>query len=466
MWPWAPPSGPSAGMSSPGALARLEALRSECEWKPLPSSLLRTSFVRSIDGPGLPQRQEQLRAASACVRNASGPDGEAYFIFNRLGAADGSPIAMPPGGWRAWDVRGGFPYIPLLDCRLRAAVVNRTIDVTTTFVWPIHASNASPIALPPLHNHHAIVSSQRPPPDLHFLNGWRPYVDAKLPTSVADFWCAGGHGAECLVKELPLGTAWALAQSEGQDTSIVINDVRARGAPLPLWYEVAYRVLLPGGARRRRVRRAVGLEFFLPTSQHEQIAGASLGSRIEGGMFQTFALPEGRPSLHFLEVRWPRGGEVVGSLLHAHHEWLDESWLIRGALRPALVAQLETTLGADAARALAQRYGKTPWALPLAENPSALPTLDAAKQAVHRVLAEDPSRRVLCRFRGARESAVDAELANGSARFDRAANLAAGRCDGIRFAEGEAWTSVAFNTAPAAAGRQHSTWVAAVAFDA
>ena len=74
--------------------------------------------------------------------------------------------------------------------------------------------------------------------------------------------------------------------------------------------------------------------------------------------------------------------------------------------------------------------------------------------------------RVLCRFRGARESAVDAELANGSARFDRAANLAAGRCDGIRFAEGEAWTSVAFNTAPAAAGRQHSTWVAAVAFDA
>ena len=72
MWPWAPPSGPSAGMSSPGALARLEALRSECEWKPLPSSLLRTSFVRSIDGPGLPQRQEQLRAASACVRNASG----------------------------------------------------------------------------------------------------------------------------------------------------------------------------------------------------------------------------------------------------------------------------------------------------------------------------------------------------------------------------------------------------------
>ena len=70
------------------------------------------------------------------------------------------------------------------------------------------------------------------------------------------------------------------------------------------------------------------------------------------------------------------------------------------------------------------------------------------------------------RFRGARESAVDAELANGSARFDRAANLAAGRCDGIRFTEGEAWTSVAFNTAPAAAGRQHSTWVAAVAFDA
>ena len=196
MWPWAPPSGPSAGMSSPGALARLEALRSECEWKPLPSSLLRTSFVRSIDGPGLPQRQEQLRAASACVRNASGPDGEAYFIFNRLGAADGSPVAMPPGGWRAWDVRGGFPYIPLLDRRLRAAVVNRTIDVT------------------------------------------------------------------------------------------------------------------------------------------------------------------------------------------------------------------------------------------------------------------------------ARESAVDAELANGTARFDRAANLAAGRCDGIRFAEGEAWTSVAFNTAPAAAGRQHSTWVAAVAFDA
>ena len=183
-------------------------------------------------------------------------------------------------------------------------------------------------------------------------------------------------------------------------------------------------------------------------------------------MFQTFALPAGRPSLHFLEVRWPRGGEVVGSLLHAHHEWLDESWLIRGALRPALMAQLETTLGADAARALAQRYGKSPWALPLAENPSALPTLDAAKQAVHRVLAEDPSRRVLCRFRGARESAVDAELANGSARFDRAANLAAGRCDGIRFAEGEAWTSVAFNTAPAAAGRQHSTWVAAVAFDA
>ena len=63
-------------------------------------------------------------------------------------------------------------------------------------------------------------------------------------------------------------------------------------------------------------------------------------------------------------------------------------------------------------------------------------------------------------------SAVDAGLANGSARFDRAANLAAGRCDGIRFSEGEAWTSVAFNTAPAAAGRQHSTWVAAVAFDA
>ena len=107
-----------------------------------------------------------------------------------------------------------------------------------------------------------------------------------------------------------------------------------------------------------------------------------------------------------------------------------------------------------------------PLSLPLAENPSALPTLDAAKQAIHRVLAEDPSRRVLCRFRGARESAVDAELANGTARFDRAANLAAGRCDGIRFAEGEAWTSVAFNTAPAAAGRQHSTWVAAVAFDA
>ena len=26
MWPWAPPSGPSAGMSSPGALARLEAV--------------------------------------------------------------------------------------------------------------------------------------------------------------------------------------------------------------------------------------------------------------------------------------------------------------------------------------------------------------------------------------------------------------------------------------------------------
>ena len=82
------------------------------------------------------------------------------------------------------------------------------------------------------------------------------------------------------------------------------------------------------------------------------------------------------------------------------------------------------------------------------------------------MLAEDPSRRVLCRFRGARESAVDAELANGTARFDRAANLSAGRCDGIRFSEGEAWTSVAFNTAPAAAGRQHSTWVAAVAFDA
>ena len=73
MWPWAPPSGPSAGMSSPGALARLEALRSECEWKPLPSSLLRTSFVRSIAGPGLPQRQhEQIAGASLGSRIEGG----------------------------------------------------------------------------------------------------------------------------------------------------------------------------------------------------------------------------------------------------------------------------------------------------------------------------------------------------------------------------------------------------------
>ena len=187
MWPWAPPSGPSAGMSSPGALARLEALRAECEWKPLPSSLLRTSFVRSIDGPGLPQRQEQLRAASACVRNASGPDGEAYFIFNRLGAADGTPVAMPPGGWRAWDVRGGFPYIPLLDRRLRAAVVNRTIDVTTTFVWPVRVERepdrAAAAPQPPRDRH------VRQPPDLHF-NGCG---GRQLPTSVADFWCASRH---------------------------------------------------------------------------------------------------------------------------------------------------------------------------------------------------------------------------------------------------------------------------------
>ena len=42
--------------------------------------------------------------------------------------------------------------------------------------------------------------------------------------STAEVPGAGGHGAECLVKELPLGTAWALAQSEGQDTSIVINE--------------------------------------------------------------------------------------------------------------------------------------------------------------------------------------------------------------------------------------------------
>ena len=180
-------------------------------------------------------------------------------------------------------------------------------------------------------------------------------------------------------------------------------------------------------------------------------------------MFQTFALP--KPAVAPLS----RGALAAQRQGHRRSStparWLEESWLIRGALRPALVAQLDHPRRRRRAR-LAQRYGKTPWALPLAENPSALPTLDAAKQAIHRVLAEDPSRRVLCRFRGARESAVDAELANGTARFDRAANLAAGRCDGIRFAEGEAWTSVAFNTAPAAAGRQHSTWVAAVAFDA
>ena len=183
-WRWSPPTSPTARMSSPGAVARLQALRSECVWAPLPSKTLRSSVLRAIDGPGLPQRQEQLRAASACIVNASGPDGDAYWVFNRLGAADGSPVQLPPGGWRAWDVRGGFPYIPLLDRRLRGAVINRTVDVTSTFVWPVHAPNASPIALPPLHNHHAIVSSPRPPPDLHFLDGWRPYVDAKLLQSL------------------------------------------------------------------------------------------------------------------------------------------------------------------------------------------------------------------------------------------------------------------------------------------
>ena len=132
----------------------------------------------------------------------------------------------------------------------------------------------------------------------------------------------------------------------------------------------------------------------------------------------------------------------------------------RAAPRPRRAAR--ATLGADAARACAQRRGKTPRARcrsPRRRRESALPTLDAAKQAIHRVLAEIP--------RGACSAAsVAAKAPWTRARPGLSAASTGTRAGRFRFAEGEAWTSVAFNTAPAAAGRQHSTWVAAVAFDA
>lgn len=287
-------------MSRADGYARYEALRAGCEWSAFPA----TGHLRIVVVPGAPQQLLAVSKAQVCVRNASGPDGEASWVISRLGGANGEPISVGPGSWFGWDMTGGFPWLPL---KMMRRLRGHWLNLTSFFLWPVHAANGSALRFPPLHNHHAILPSGAPPAQLDFLAHFVPYKDGKLPSSVADYWCGdddpevgeGGGGEACTLKELPPGYAWLTSAAPGGKPNVIINDVRARGESYAAYYELAYRVV---HRARLPLRPAVGLEWFLPTTSAARLAGHALTDRIDGGMYQTFTLPPGAASLHFMEV--------------------------------------------------------------------------------------------------------------------------------------------------------------------
>jgi len=424
-----------------------EAARSACKWTT--DHTPGRGILRTQNSSGVTTlRSQKTVPLLKCSVPASAADGEATLYIQRAGSENG-PLYMEPGMWARWQLQLTFPQELWRD-----AVVHGT----TFRAWSVNANTGEPLALPPLHNHHALPITTLT--DHRFGQSMR----GRYLTSAADYWCAPSEGgSDCLIRQLDTGFVWAIPADVPY--TIIINDVRSSGGSYPLYYEIGVRVMhhSPGPTHTavNNLILAMGAED----------AQGKMGATLSGAMYHTFVLPRATPSLNFWMKLWPADGIILRCLgSHSHQRFLYSYHVFAGNFHRVAGSGLLSNITQDdgasqklVAEPAGQREGEFSITGHYLGNRAAIPLHGGAPPAIleARMLAtaERAGLRLLCSYRQALVK-LPYEGTAKDATWDRANTPDPTPCDlmGHTFKKGEAVSGVCISNAMTEEAHQHCTF--------